>query len=173
VTNRQTADVAFQDYVASRGQALTRMAYLLSGSHADADDLVQAALAKAYARWPHISALGSPDAYVRRMIANQHISWWRSRRRERLAAVTPDVAIADGSSSHATADLVRDLVRSLPPKQRAAVVFRYYEDLEDEAIAAALGCSVGTVRSQISRALASLRGHCDLAELITTPGGTP
>jgi RNA polymerase sigma-70 factor (sigma-E family) len=165
-------DVSFQDYVASRGQALTRMAYLLSGSHADADDLVQAALAKAYARWSHISTLSSPDAYIRRMIANQHISWWRSRRREQLSDATPELAVADPSATHATADLIRDSVRSLPPKQRAAVVFRFYEDLDDEAIADALGCSVGTVRSQISRALASLRRHCDLADLITH-GGTP
>jgi RNA polymerase sigma-70 factor (sigma-E family) len=165
-------DVSFQEYVATRGQALTRMAFLLSGSHADADDLVQAALAKAYARWAHISTLASPDAYVRRMIANQHISWWRSRRRERLSDRTPEVVVSDASASHATAAVVRESVRALPPKQRAAIVFRYFEDLDDAAIADALGCSVGTVRSQISRALASLRDRCDLTDLITS-GGTP
>ena len=170
--DRSSRDDSFQEFVASRGQALTRTAYLLSGSHADADDLVQAALAKAYSRWTHISSLRSPDAYVRRMIANQHISWWRSRRRERLVVALPEVTISDATGSHATADLVRDCVRSLPPKQRAAVVFRYFEDLDDEAIADALGCSVGTVRSQISRALATLRDRCDLTELINH-GGTP
>jgi RNA polymerase sigma-70 factor (sigma-E family) len=165
-------DTSFQDYVASRGHALARMAYLLTGSHTDAEDLVQAALAKAYARWPHISSLDSPDAYVRRILANQHVSWWRSRRRERLTDTTPEIVVSDGAASHATSDLLREGVRSLPPKQRAAIVFRYYEDLDDAAIADALGCSVGTVRSQISRALASLRERCELVDLITT-GGTP
>lgn len=164
-------DASFEAYVASRGTALTRLAYLLCGSHSDADDLVQSALAKAYVRWGHISTLESPDAYVRRMIANQHISWWRSRRRERLSARTPDLAVTDSAAAHATADLIRDAVRALPPRQRAAVVFRYYDDLDDAAIAAALGCSVATVRSQISRALVSLRARCDLTEL-TTSGGT-
>jgi RNA polymerase sigma-70 factor (sigma-E family) len=165
-------DASFCDYVASRGHALTRMAYLLTGSQTDAEDLVQAALAKAYARWPHISTLASPDAYVRRILANQHVSWWRSRRRERLTDQTPEVVVADQSASRATSDVLRDGVRSLPPRQRAAIVFRYYEDLDDAAIADALGCSVGTVRSQISRALASLRERCELVDLITT-GGSP
>jgi RNA polymerase sigma-70 factor (sigma-E family) len=164
-------DVSFQEYVASRGHALARTAYLLSGSHTDADDLVQAALAKAYARWTHIATLDSPDAYVRRILANQHVSWWRSRRRERLVDRPPEVAIADATTAYATADLVRQVVRSLPPRQRAAIVFRYFDDLDDAAIAAALGCSVATVRSQISRALATLRERCDLADLIAT-GGT-
>lgn len=163
-------DASFEAYVASRGIQLTRLAYLLSGSHSDADDLVQSALAKAYARWAHISTLDSPDAYVRRMIANQHISWWRSRRRERLTARTPDRVVADPAATYATADLLRDAVRALPPRQRAAVVFRYYADLDDAAIADALGCSIATVRSQISRAIASLRERCDLTELINSGG---
>jgi RNA polymerase sigma-70 factor (sigma-E family) len=165
-------DVSFQEYVASRGHALARTAYLLSGSHTDADDLVQAALAKAYARWQHVATLDSPDAYIRRILANQHVSWWRARRRERLTDRTPEVAVADASAAHATAEAVRAVVRSLPPRQRAAIVFRYYDDLDDAAIADALGCSVATVRSQISRALASLRDRCDLIDLTTT-GGTP
>ncbi len=163
-------DASFQEYVASRGQALARMAYLLSGSHADADDLVQAALAKAYARWSHISTLDSPDAYVRRILANQHVSWWRSRRRERLTDQTPEVAVGDATANRADADLVRAGVRALPPRQRAAIVFRYFEDLDDAAIADALGCSVGTVRSQISRALATLRSQCELVDLLTSGG---
>lgn len=163
-------DASFQEYVASRGQALARTAYLLCGSHADADDLVQAALAKAYARWPHIASLDSPDGYVRRIMANQHVSWWRSRRRERLTDRAPDVAVPDVTAHHATASALREGVRALPPRQRAAVVFRYYEDLDDAAIADALGCSVATVRSQISRALATLRRRYDDADLIVSGG---
>jgi RNA polymerase sigma-70 factor (sigma-E family) len=165
-------DVSFQEYVESRGHALARTAYLLSGSHADADDLVQAALAKAYARWSHIATLDSPDAYVRRIIANQHVSWWRARRRERLTSHTPEVAVSDQSASRATSDAIRAVVRSLPPRQRAAVVFRYFDDLDDAAIADALGCSVATVRSQISRALATLRERCDLTELMASGGNS-
>jgi RNA polymerase sigma-70 factor (sigma-E family) len=164
-------DASFEEYVASRGEALTRTAYLLTGNRADADDLVQAALAKAYARWPHIGRLDSPDAYVRRIIANQRVSWWRSRRHERLTDHAPEVAVGDHAAAHATADLLRSGVRSLPPRQRAAIIFRFYDDLDDAAIADALGCSVSTVRSQISRALASLRGRDEFAELTTT-GGT-
>jgi RNA polymerase sigma-70 factor (sigma-E family) len=161
-------DSSFQDYVASRGQALSRLAYLLTGSHTDADDLVQHALAKVYARWPHVATLDSPDAYVRRVMANQNVSWWRSRRREQLTDRVPEVVFDDAAADHANADLVRTCLRSLAPRQRAAIVFRYYEDLDDAAIAEALGCSVSTVRSQISRALVTLRARVDLAELTTT-----
>jgi RNA polymerase sigma-70 factor (sigma-E family) len=160
-------DSSFREYVAARGPALSRVAFLLTGTHADADDLVQQALANAYVRWSHIVRLDSPDAYVRRIMANQNVSWWRSRRRERLTDHTPDVAVPDSAAAHASTQLVRAAVRSLPPRQRAAVVFRYYEDLDDAAIAAALGCSVATVRSQISRALATLRGHADFAAVVT------
>jgi RNA polymerase sigma-70 factor (sigma-E family) len=163
-------DSSFREYVAARGPALSRLAYLLTGSHADADDLVQQALAKAYARWSHIARLDSPDAYVRRIMANQNVSWWRARRRERLTDRTPDEVVPDSAAQQATADLIRGAVRSLPPRQRAAVVFRYYEDLDDAAIAAALGCSVGTVRSQISRALASLRGRAEFADTANRGG---
>jgi RNA polymerase sigma-70 factor (sigma-E family) len=155
-------DSSFREYVAVRGEDLARLAYLLTGNHSDADDLVQHALAKAYARWTRIGALDSPDAYVRRIMANQHVSWWRKRRREQLTEQVPEVLVADVASDHAIADLVRTEIRSLPSRQRAAIVFRYYDDLDDTAIAAALGCSVSTVRSQISRALRTLRGRVDL-----------
>lgn len=164
-------DRTFLEYVAARGPALSRLAYLLTGNHSDADDLVQQSLAKAYARWSVINRLESPDAYVRRMMANQNVSWWRSRRRERLTEETPEVVVPDPAGDQATTDLIRGCVRSLPPKQRAAVVFRYYEDLDDAAIAAALNCSIATVRSQISRALATLRAHLNGAELPSN-GGT-
>jgi RNA polymerase sigma factor (sigma-70 family) len=105
-------------------------------------------------------------------MANQHVSWWRSRRRERLTDNAPEVTVPDATAAHAAAAAVRDGVRSLPPRQRAAVVFRYYEDLDDAAIAEALGCSVATVRSQISRALATLRRRYDPADLIASGGSS-
>lgn len=161
---------SFADYVASRGHALTRMAYLLTGDHAAAEDLVQAALASAFARWRRIEAMQSPDAYVRRMIVNQHVSWWRRHRREQLRAAVPDVAVPDFAGGQAVAEAVRAAVRALPRRQRAALVLRYYEDLPDAEVAAVLGCSPGTVRSQLTRALAALRRVSSLTELVNPRG---
>ncbi len=153
-----TVTGTFEEYVAARGHALTRTAYLLTGDHGHAEDLVQIALGKAYASWGRVSRMDSPDAYVRRIIVNQHISHWRRLRgRERLTDLPPDVHVEDPTASYAAADAVRDAVRALPKKQRAAVVLRFYEDLPDAEIARLLGCSEGTVRGQISRALAAIR----------------
>ncbi|HTW20907.1 MAG TPA: SigE family RNA polymerase sigma factor [Mycobacteriales bacterium] len=164
-------DSSFREYVAARGLALTRTAYLLCGNQHDAADLVQTALSRAYADWGRVSRMGSPDAYIRRIMANQRTSWWRSRRREHL---TPgpllDRVAEDRTDNVAIADLVRAAVRALPPKQRAAIVFRYFEDLDDAAIAYALDCSPATVRSQISRALTQLRQRADLSELVGVEG---
>jgi RNA polymerase sigma-70 factor (sigma-E family) len=151
-------DERFEDYVAARGHALTRTAYLLTGDHGHAEDLVQAALGRAYLKWSRVSRMDSPDAYVRRIIVNQHISRWRrTRGREALTDSLPDTPMPDPTASFAAADAVRDVVRGLPPRQRAAVVLRFYQDLPDAEIAALLGCSEATVRSQISRALAAIR----------------
>lgn len=157
----------FEEFVAARGHALVRMAYLLTGDHGLAEDLVQAALAKAYVRWSRIVAMDAPEAYVRRMIVNQHVSWWRRRRgQEESRAVLPEIAHGDMADLHASKSLVRAAVRSLPVRQRAAVVLRYFEGLSDHEIAAALGCSASTVRSQISRAHASIRSSGVLHDLI-------
>ena len=87
---------SFAEYVAARGHALTRMAYLLTGDHSQAEDLAQAALAKAFSRWSRIEAMSAPDAYVRRMIVNEHVSGWRRyRRRETLRAEIPQISVAD------------------------------------------------------------------------------
>jgi RNA polymerase sigma-70 factor (sigma-E family) len=151
-------DESFEDYVAARGHALTRTAYLLTGDHGHAEDLVQAALGRVYLKWGRVSQMDSPDAYVRRIIVNQHISRWRrTRGREALTSDPPDRPLPDPTAAFAQADAVRDVVRGLPPKQRAAVVLRFYEDLPDAEIAALLGCSAATVRSQVSRALAAIR----------------
>jgi RNA polymerase sigma-70 factor (sigma-E family) len=149
---------SFEAYVAARGHALTRTAYLLTGDHGHAEDLVQAALGRVYLKWARVSRMDSPDAYVRRIIVNQNISRWRrTRGREALTSEPPDSPMPDQTAAFAQADAVRDVVRGLPPRQRAAVVLRFYEDLPDAEIAALLGCSEATVRSQISRALAAIR----------------
>src|SRR5437763_11964596 len=168
---------SFEAYVAARGHALTRTAYLLTGDHGQAEDLVQSALGRVYVKWGRVSRMESPEAYVRRVMVNQHVSRWRKvRGRESLTSRPPDTVVPDPNASYAAADAVRDVVRALPPKQRAAVVLRFYEDLPDAEIAALLGCSEATVRSQISRALAAIRAGGRLDDEAThdvLEGGEP
>ena len=162
---------SFAEYVAARGHALTRMAYLLTGDHSQAEDLAQAALAKAFSRWSRIEAMSAPDAYVRRMIVNEHVSGWRRyRRRETLRAEMPQISVADVADDLAVGEAVRAAVRQLPARQRAALVLRFYEDLPDAAVAAILDCSPATVRSQIARALTRLRKVGELSDLVNPRG---
>lgn len=152
------SEAGFQEFVLARGPELTRFATLLCRNRTEAEDLVQDTLASAFASWRRIESTASPEAYVRRMLVNRHVSWWRRHRgRTEPRAVVPDVVTSDHTEASAQADAVRRLLRDLPPKQRAAVVLRYYADYSDNQIADTLGCSEPTVRSQISRALATLR----------------
>jgi RNA polymerase sigma-70 factor (sigma-E family) len=159
-----TSGPTYEEYVANRWSSLYRTAYLLTGNHADAEDLAQNALVKAYLAWSRVTEAGSPDAYVRRIMTNAFISGRRPMRvtRERLVDRTPDAAVA--------ADLNDDRwvlwphVAALPPKQRAVIVLRYYEDLSEQQIADALGCSPGTVKSNASLALRALRGRITSTE---------
>ncbi|WP_246371894.1 SigE family RNA polymerase sigma factor [Nocardioides pelophilus] len=152
---------AFDDWVAARGSALLRLAYVLTGNAADAEDVVQDALSRALPRWDQISRLDDPDAYVRRMVVNAHTSWWRKfRRRESPAADvrTDEVVTGPGEGLHS--DERRRLwaaCQALPADQRTAVVLRYYEQLEYDEIAALTGVREGTVRSRVSRGIAVLR----------------
>ncbi|HEX8001409.1 MAG TPA: SigE family RNA polymerase sigma factor [Mycobacteriales bacterium] len=151
-------DVAFAAWVEAHGAGLLRVAYLLTGDAHQAEELVQAVLARALPLWATVATKGDPLAYVRRALVNERTDTWRARgRREALAADLPERPHAD----HAPAlDLRRDLLvalQTLPHRQRAVVVLRYLEDLPDDAIARLLRCSEGTVRSQASRALVKLR----------------
>lgn len=151
----------FSEYVAARQKALVRTAYLLTGDHHAAEDLVQASLARVYLAWNRITDKGSIDAYVRRTMINEHTSWWRRawRKRESSTDTLPETASQHDDPDPTERDEVWALVNTLPPRQRAAVVLRYYEDLTEAETAAALGCSVGNVKSQTSRALATLRNR--------------
>ncbi|MEQ7004789.1 SigE family RNA polymerase sigma factor [Actinopolymorpha sp. B17G11] len=148
----------FSAYVAARQHALVRTAFLLTGDHHTAEDLAQTALARTYLAWERIRDKGSLDAYVRRVMVNEHTTWWRRawRRRERSTDNVPEEEAWSPPDMGERAE-VWTLVCSLPPRQRAAVVLRYYEDLSEAETAQALGCSVGTVKSQTSRAIATLR----------------
>jgi len=151
----------FADFVSADATRLMRIAYLLTGHHQAAEDLLQETLERVYVAWPRVD---NPFAYARAALASRAASRWRDRARRREAPLTEaaDVAHgADGPERIAQRDeLVRALAR-LGPRQRAAVVLRYLEDLSEAETAAALGCSVGTVKSQTSRALARLRAVLD------------
>lgn len=152
---------AFDDFVATRSARLLRTAYLLTHDRALAEDLVQTSLAKAWFAWGRIE--GQPEAYVRRIMVNTYSSWWRRRwNGEEATADLPERAAGaghrpgeDGRVDDRT-DLWRALAR-LPKRQRAVVVLRFYEDLSEAETAEIMQCSVGTVKSQASRALAKLR----------------
>lgn len=155
------APAAFDDWVAARGPALLRLAYVLTGNAADAEDVVQDALSRALPRWERICRAGDVDAYVRRMVVNAHTSWWRKfRRREVPAAdIRSDEVVAgpgDGLGSDERGRLWA-ACQGLPLDQRTAVVLRYYEQLEYAEIAALTGVRESSVRSRVSRGIAALR----------------
>ena len=166
--------LAFAVLLAERTPALLRFATVVTGSPHQAEDVVQDVLVKAHRRWDQIGALDHPEAYLRRMIVNEHLSW-----RRKWARVVPgqveltDIAVADPADQVVRHDELVEAVRSLPPKQRAAVALRYYADQTDAEIAELLGCSVSTVRSQIARALAKLRVQVDPAQSRVHPEGVP
>lgn len=158
-------DVAFHDYVQARGTALLRAAIMLTGNRPDAEDLVQAALAKTYLSWSKINDRAALDAYVRRAMVNTHISWWRRRKLEEFPTdELPDQAVADHARESDTAEVVRRALDRLPQRMRAAVMLRYFEDMTEPEIAATLGISLGTVKSTVSRAVARLRIDAELGE---------
>ena len=157
-------DTAFEEYVVARSAALLRTAYLLTGNRADAEDLLQTALAKTYLAWDRIRDREAIDGYVRRTLVNTQTSFWRRRRPESLFDQPPE---RPGRDAHADADLHDALwtaLGRLGNKQRAIVVLRYYEDLSEAETASLLGISVGTVKSTTSRALASLRQDASLRD---------
>ena len=149
----------YDDFYVALRPRLVRTAYAVSGDLGVAEDAVQTAFAKAYRSWRRISRLESPEAYVRRMAVNEVLNTRRTAhvRREVVRAELPDapgVAGDDGALAH---DEMWRAVLSLPPRQRAVLVLRYYEDLSEQQIADVLGCRPGTVKSQASAALATLR----------------
>ncbi|MEW9531876.1 SigE family RNA polymerase sigma factor [Microbispora sp. NPDC049125] len=149
-------DDTFDDFVRARGGALFRYGFVLTGNADDAADLVQEALLRLGDAWQRVARKDDPEGYVRTIMARQHVSWWRRRRREHLVAQTPDSAARQDTRLDEDDGLWAEL-GELPPKQRAVLVLRYYEDLPDAEIARILGVSAGTVRSQASRALGKLR----------------
>jgi RNA polymerase sigma-70 factor (sigma-E family) len=157
------ADADFREFVRSRGRALLKSAYLLTGNQADAEDLVQSALAKTYQAWDRIEDRNALDGYVRRAIVNTHISWWRRRRVDEYPTdEIPDRPVADSSGNSELHDTLQRAISRLPQRMRTAVVLRYFEDMTEAEVADVLGVSQGTVKSTVSRAVAKLRTDTDL-----------
>lgn len=152
-------DRDFTRFVREQTSALLRTAYLLTGDGLAAEELVQDTLARLYPKWGLVQAADAPLAYVRRSLANAFVNHARRpSRRETVVDYLPEFAdLADGTAQLDDRDQIWSLLRTLPDRQRAALVLRYFHDLPDEQIAGALACRVGTVRSLISRGLSTLR----------------
>lgn len=152
----------FDDFVDERLGGLLRYATVLTCDADLAQDVVQEVLLRAQQRWRRIGPMAAPTAYVKRMITNEYLSLRRRKAvREAAAAIAvPDEVVDDPSGCVDERDAMLARVAVLPPKQRAAIVLRYYDDRTDAEIAEVLGCGASTVRSHVARALATLRvGH--------------
>jgi len=154
----------FSAFAVSRWPGLVRLAFGLTGDRWAAEDLAQATLARAYVAWRRVSQADDPDAYLRRILVNASNRRFRRRRVTEQPGDPPETAVEDPAELVSDRAVLLAALRQLPPRQRAVVVLRYWEDLTDAQIAATLGCSPGTVRSQLSRALAKLRESPALGE---------
>jgi len=158
------SDEEFRDFMRGRWSAMVRLAYTLTDDQGHAEDITQAAFATAYASWGRVRQAGDPDAYVRAIVIHENSKRFRKKRvREDLRAAVPEQgAAADDSLAERAA--LRDALNQLGPRQRAVIVLRFWLDMSEAATAQALNCSVGTVKSQASRALATLRKNTETVE---------
>jgi RNA polymerase sigma-70 factor (sigma-E family) len=150
----------FDEFFRATWPRLFRTAYAVAGDAASAEDALQAAFAKAYSSWRRVSRTDHPEAYVRRMVVNEILgtrrrAWWQRERPHE--APEPPAAVLSLEADVVDRDAMWTAVLALPPRQRAVIVLRYYEDFSEEQIADVLGCTRGTVKSQASAALANLR----------------
>ena len=165
-------DADFADYMAARQPGLLRTAYLLTGDRHTAEDLVQTSFAKLYLSWERVQNRESVDAYLRRILVNENNSLWRRawKRREVSTDEVPDRVAGTDRHDHGESAALWRFVQGLPKKQRAVIVLRYYEELSEAETAEVLGVAVGTVKSQASRALASMRKQVTSQPMITQDG---
>jgi RNA polymerase sigma-70 factor (sigma-E family) len=148
----------FEEYVRTRQDALLRSARRLVPDPADAQDLLQTALARTYGRWDGIADKRLADAYLRRVMINTRTEWWRARKLEEVPTEQlPEAGVEDSTERYADRALLVDVLKVLSPRQRKVVILRHWEQMSTEETAAALGMTVGTVKSTLHRALARLR----------------
>ncbi|MFB7673718.1 SigE family RNA polymerase sigma factor [Kitasatospora purpeofusca] len=157
-------DAEFNAFVTGAWPRLMRTAFLLTGERYLAEDVVQTALERTYAAWGRVTKADEPYAYVRRIVINEHARRFRRRVPEQLVNAVPERTGPDGFARLDERAALLEALGTLPPGQRQAVVLRYWEDLSESQAAAAMGCSVGTVKSQASKGIAKLR---ELSSLIT------
>ena len=169
------APVTFDEFVAVRSPSLLRTAWLLTGDPQLAEDLVQTALTKTWTHWTSVRRSDQPEVYVRQVMAHTYASWWRRKWRGEVSTdQLPDSPVADlALDAVDVRESMRRALSTLPRGQRAVVVLRHFDDLTEAQTAQALRCSVGTVKSQHSRAMATLRSSPHLAGLFReeTEGG--
>lgn len=155
---RDALEEEFREFVAARSGALLRTAYLLAGDWATAEDLLQTALTKTYLAWKRLGGIEAVEPYARRVLVNTATSWWRRRwHGERPTEVLPERAAPDQVDAQLERDALWRHVQTLPVRQRAVLVLRFYEDLSEAQTAELLDISTGTVKSQTFRALGTLR----------------
>jgi RNA polymerase sigma-70 factor (sigma-E family) len=160
VDSPSASGLTYEEWVTERVAALLRFAYLVTGSQDAAEEAVQSALTEALRHWERVRRTNDPDAYVRRMVVNAHVSAWRRwGRRQSAVADVRGVEHGDPADAQARRDLVWDLCGELPARQRAALVLRFYEDLDYPEIARVLGISEVTARTHVHRALTALRAR--------------
>ncbi|MEV4759809.1 SigE family RNA polymerase sigma factor [Micromonospora sp. NPDC049559] len=168
-TASSSSDASYAAFVEDAWTRYLGLAILLGGDRHRAEELLQDCLVKLYVRWRQVTRRGDPHAYLRRMLVNGKVSWWRRTRRETLMAETPERPDPHAAPADVPQDL-RAALLALSRQQRAVLVLRYYADLTEQQVATELGCSIGTVKTQHSRAMAKLRAllahpHPPLAEV--------
>ncbi len=161
----------FDAYVRASGPRLKRLAFLLSNGADDAEDLLQSAYARLLPKWDSVRRYDDPDAYVRRVMVNLRTSWWRRSVTARNAPVPVQRAMSDPADAVTASSVLAKGLAGLPPRQRAAVVLRFYCDLSEAETARVMNVSVGTVKSTTSRALAALRLSVPQPGVPTPPFG--
>lgn len=165
MTRSADMEEEFREFVAARSGALLRTAYLLAGDWATAEDLLQTSLTKTYLAWKRLGEIEAVEPYTRRVLVNTATSWWRRRwHGEKPTEVLPEQPGPDRHEEAVERDALWQHVRTLPTRQRAVLVLRFYEDLSEAQTADLLDISIGTVKSQTARALATLRRRLGSSE---------
>ncbi|MGN9821788.1 SigE family RNA polymerase sigma factor [Streptomyces sp. SD11] len=174
---KRAGDREFQAFVVGRWPRLMRTAFLLTGEQHAAEDLVQSTLEQVYVAWHRVASANDPEAYVRRVMINAHARRYRRKLREFLVPRSEDAGltheVVDTGDRIAQADdrhMLLKALAELPTRQREAVVLRYWEDLTEMQTAEAMGCSVGTVKSNAAKGIAKLRAISGLAQTVTQGG---
>jgi RNA polymerase sigma-70 factor (sigma-E family) len=174
---QQSDEDRFTEFVRAHSASLFRTAFLMTGDYQRAEDVLQTSLVRVYQRWPRVDAMAAPVGYARKVVVNQAASWWR-RRSSHESPRSSDIDIAwDGRVDDvAEHERVWQAVLSLPRRQRAVTVLRYYEDLSEAQIAETLGMAPGTVKSHshaANRRLAELLGEPAVEPAARAEGGKP